>query len=239
MVGRFGEVCRKRGLKINAFKKSRVMVLNRKVHVDGIRLVHVLEFKYLGCVLDESDTDGVECSKKVASGRKVAGAFRPIVNVRDLQIECSRVLHERLLVPILMYDSEIMLWKEKERSRIKAVQMDNLRGLLGIGKIDRIPNSWIKELYGVKKGLNEEIDEDVLRKFGPIERTERDRVANRVYVGECGGSRSVSRPRKRWTDTVKQCLRKRGLDVRQARRMVQDRSEWWGFVRGVAREMNL
>ena len=27
-----------------------------------------------------------------------------------------------------------------------------------------------------------------------------------------------------------ECLKKRGMDVRQARRMVQDRSEWWGFV---------
>ena len=30
----------------------------------------------------------------------------------------------------------------------------------------------------------------------------------RVYVGECAGSRSVSRPRKRWINTVKDCLRK-------------------------------
>ena len=30
---------------------------------------------------------------------------------------------------------------------------------------------------------------------------------------------------------MKECLRRRGLDVRQARRMVQDRSEWQGFVR--------
>ena len=30
----------------------------------------------------------------------------------------------------------------------------------------------------------------------------------RVYVGECEGSRSVSRPRKKWSDTVKDCLRK-------------------------------
>ena len=48
--------------------------------------------------------------------------------------------------------------------------------------------------------------------------------------------------RKRWTDTVKDCLRKRGLDVKQARRMVQDRSEWQGFARGnawdIARVMN-
>ena len=34
-----------------------------------------------------------------------------------------------------------MLWKEKERSRIKAVQMNNLRGLLGIRRMDRVPNA--------------------------------------------------------------------------------------------------
>ena len=71
---------------------------------------------------------------------------------------------------------------------------------------------------------------------------ERDRIAKRIYVGECAGTRSVGRPRKRWTDTVKAFLRKRCLDVRQAGRMAQDRSEWQGFVRrnawGVARGMN-
>ena len=61
---------------------------------------------------------------------------------------------------------------------------------------------------------------------------ENDRNAKRVYVGECAGSRSVGRPRKRWIDTVKDCLKKRGLDVREARRMVHDRSVWRGFVRG-------
>ena len=39
------------------------------------------------------------------------------------------------------------------------------------------------------------------------------------YVGECAGNCSVDRLRKRWIDTMKDCL-----DVRQARRMVQDRS---------------
>ena len=51
-------------------------------------------------------------------------------------------------------------------------------------------------------------------------------------LGEYVGSRSVGRSRRRWTDTVKEYLRKRGLGVGQARRMVQDRSEWRGFMRG-------
>ena len=53
----------------------------------------------------------------------------------------------------------------------------------------------------------------------------------RVYVGECAGSHSVGRSRKRRNDTAKDCLKKRGLDMRQARRLVDVRSEWWVFVR--------
>ena len=108
--------------------------------------------------------------------------------------------------------------------------MDNLRGLLGV----RVPNAWIKELCRVMNQVYEKIDEGVLWWFGHVERMEKERIAKRVYVGgECWYSFS-GRLRKRWIDIVKDCLRKRGLDVRQARRMVLDRSEWQRFLRRTA-----
>ena len=61
---------------------------------------------------------------------------------------------------------------------------------------------------------------------------ENDMITKRVYLGEYAGSSSVGRLWKRWIDTVKDCWKKRGLDVRQARRMVHDRSVWQGFLRG-------
>ena len=70
------------------------------------------------------------------------------------------------------------------------------------------------------KGVDEKINECVLRWFGYVERMENDRIAKRAYVEECSGSSSVGRLRKRWIDTVKYCLKKSCLDVRQARRMV-------------------
>ena len=70
-----------------------------------------------------------------------------------------------------------------------------------------------------------------LMKASHVEKMERDMIATRVYVGECAGSHSVDGPRKRWIVNVKECLKKRCLDVKQARRVVQDRSEWRGFVR--------
>ena len=59
------------------------------------------------------------------------------------------------------------LWKE-ERSKIRDVQIDNLRGLLGIRRIDRVPNAWIRVLHRVMKEVDERIDESVLWCFSHV-----------------------------------------------------------------------
>ena len=58
-----------------------------------------------------------------------------------------------------------------------------------------------------------------------MERMEDDRIAKRVYVGEYDVIRSEGKPQKRLIDTVKDCLWKKNLNVRQPRRLVQDSSE--------------
>ena len=62
----------------------------------------------------------------MASWRRVAGVIRSLVYAMDLQLECARVLNKTLLMPILMYGNKTMLWKEKERSRVRVVEMENL-----------------------------------------------------------------------------------------------------------------
>ena len=43
------------------------------------------------------------------SGREVSSAIRSLVNDRSLQLRYTRVLHEALLLPIILYDSETMI----------------------------------------------------------------------------------------------------------------------------------
>ena len=50
-----------------------------------------------------------EWCKKVVSRRKVVGTIRSLVNARNLQLECGRVLHEVMLMPILLFSSETMI----------------------------------------------------------------------------------------------------------------------------------
>ena len=90
-----------------------------------------------------SGTDEAECSRKVVSGRRIAGAIRSLVNTRGLQFECDMVLHEPLFVPVVTYGSE-KIRKEKERSRIRAERMENLRGLLSIKRKDKVPNAVVR-----------------------------------------------------------------------------------------------
>ena len=88
--------------------------LECEVHVDDMQLDHVSEFKYLGCVLDDSSIDEAVSCRKVPIGVTVAGTFRSLVN-RAFQFECAVTLHETLLILVLMHGSEKILWKERKR----------------------------------------------------------------------------------------------------------------------------
>ena len=50
---------------------------------------------------------------------------------------------------------------ERRRTRIRAVQVDNIRGLLVIRRMDKVLSSQIRELCRVMKGVNKRIDKSV------------------------------------------------------------------------------
>ena len=129
-----------------------------EVYVDGIRLEIVSELS-IWDVFWTNQIQTRQCTRKVASGRSGAGAIRSLANA-SLSV---LVLHER-----------------RRRSRITAVKMDNLRGLLGIRRMDRISNSRRREWCGVKKGLDERNDEGLLSWLGHVEKMKSDRIAKSV-----------------------------------------------------------
>ena len=106
--------------------------------------------------MNESGKNNADCCRKVASGRKVTGAVRSIVMLGVCSLSV-RGCYMRDFSYLLCCMAEKMIWREKERSRIRAVQMDNLRGLLGVREMDRVPNAIVRELCGVTKGVDESI----------------------------------------------------------------------------------
>ena len=54
-------------------------------------------------------------------GGGFAGNIRSLFNARCLPLGYDRILHKVFLVLVLMYGSETRIWKEKERSRNRAI----------------------------------------------------------------------------------------------------------------------
>src|SRR5678815_191057 len=130
-----------------------------------------------------------------------------------------------------MYSSETMVWNKRYRSKVHCVQMDNLRGVLGVKRIDKMRNERIRELCGVKKGVKERINESTLRWFGQVERMNDSRLVKRMHSGECVENRPGGRPKKKWIESVNECLQERNVSLAETRRKVHDRREWRGVVR--------
>ena len=76
---------------------------------------------------------------------------------------------------------------------VRAVQMDNLKGLLDIRIMDSALNVQIRQLCGATKRMDEKAHKRVLLWFSHIERMRNDKFAKTVYVG----IHLVGRPWKR------------------------------------------
>ena len=99
-----------------------------------------LRIQFLGCVQAESVTDGAECSKKVVNGRRVAGSLRSLVNARDLPLEYCMKHYLYLFLRMAIRQCY---------GRRRAVQMDNLKGLLGLG-------GWIEsQMHGYRSSAEQ------------------------------------------------------------------------------------
>ena len=78
----------------------------------------------------------------MTSGIKAAGAIRSLVNARSLQVECARVLHKSVFMPVLMYGSKTDM-EEGEVYDYGCTdgQPKRFDGMV-IKSMDRVLNAW-------------------------------------------------------------------------------------------------
>ena len=63
--------------------------------------------------MDESVISETEFCRKEEKGRRVADTIRSLVDATDLKLKYARLFNEALLISILMYGNETLIWKEK------------------------------------------------------------------------------------------------------------------------------
>ena len=229
----FNEVCKRRLLKINA-GKSKVMVVERNGHsvpevtIDGTVLEVVDKFTYLGALLDKRGLGEAEVSSRVKKGRKVVGCVGELKRKYKMRGDALRSIHEGVLVPTLTYGCETLVWNAEARSKVRAVEMSNLRNICGVRRIDKIRNQEVLRRCGVKKGILAKMEESTLRWYGHVVRMESERLVKKIYDGIFEGSRRRGRPKKKWVDYVNECVGRRepGLSKEDVAAVANNREAW-------------
>ena len=83
---------------------------------------------------------------------------------------------------------------------MNVLEMNCLRGLVGVSRMDRVRNEEVRRRAGIESELASRANQRVLRWFGNVERMDEYRVARRVLMAEVSGGRVRGRPRLGWMD---------------------------------------
>ena len=105
-------------------------------------------------------------------------------------------------MPVLMYGCETWSLTKKQQSKVQATQMNVLRRIEGVNRLDRVRNTDIRER------LNQEGVLDLVKKRqeswkSRLEEMSFEKTMKKVFVGEMEGKRPRGRPRLRWIDNFK------------------------------------
>ena len=158
------------------------------------------------------------------------GAIKGVMKNRGLGMDVKKVLYEKVIVPTVMYGSELWGMKVSERRRLNVFEMKCLRSMAGVSRLDRLRNEEVRERTGVRKELAGRVDMNVLRWFGHVVRMDNERLSKRVMNAKVDGRNVRGRPRFGWMDGVKKALNDRGMDVREANERARNRNEWRAVV---------
>ena len=238
LVDEFGRVCRKRKLSVN-ISKSKVMKIggnqgtnDLNVSLNNRRMEEVDTYRYLGVDISSDGKMHEELCHRMKEARKNAGMLKSLWNRRNVSREAKVGMFEGIVEPSLLYGSETWVTNKSERKKMEAVEMDCLRSICGVRRLDMVTNAEVRRRSGKEVSVGAKMDQSVLRWFGHVERMDEERLVRRVYESNVEGTRRRGRPRKCWMDGVLNVLNEKGLDIQRARECVHDRSGWRSIWRG-------
>merc|ERR1712002_564159 len=190
-------------------------------------------YRYLGVDISNDSGMGEEVNHRIGEARKAWGALKDVWKKRHIIRQAKVGMYEGIIEPSLLYGRETWVLKVQDSRRMEAVEMNCLRNICGRRRIDRVPNLEIRGMCNKNVGVSERMDQGVLRWFGHVKRMGNERLVKRVYDSEVRDVRRIKRPRKSWMNGVNETLKRKGLNIQEAKDSVQDRNGWRSICRGV------
>merc|ERR1712002_866144 len=183
------------------------------VSVNGRRREDIGIYRYLAVDISNDSEMGEEVNHRIGEARRAWGALKDVWVKRYISREAKVGMYEGIIEPSLLYGCETRVLNVQDRRRMEAVEMNCLRNICRLRRIDRVPNVEIKRMCGKNVSVSERMDQGILRWFGHVERMGNERFVKRVYDSEVRGERRRGRLRKSWMNCTNETLERKGLNI--------------------------
>ncbi|KAK3514184.1 hypothetical protein QTP70_005264 [Hemibagrus guttatus] len=169
----------RRGMKVSRSKTEYMCVNEREgsgtVRLQGEEVKKVQEFKYLGSTVQSNGECGKEVKKREQAGwngwRKVSG----VLCERKISARIKGKVYRTVVRPAMLYGLETVSLRKRQESELEVAELKMLRFSLGVTRLDRIRNEYIRGTAHVGR-LGDKVREARLRWFGHVQRRENGEV---------------------------------------------------------------
>jgi len=156
--------------------------------------------------------------------RSAAKSLTSLWKDRSLNLQLKCRLMQTLIWSVAMYGCESWTIKAADSKRLNAFEMDMYRRMMRISWREHgTNNSIIEELQPTCRFLAE-VKRRKLQYFGRVVRA--DNLCTHVLHGTIAGNRRRGRPRRRWTDDIKQWT---GISIADCVQRAQNRTQITGL----------
>jgi hypothetical protein len=145
-------------------------------------------------------------------------------------IKTKMRLYKSLIQPIALYGCESWTLRQAEENKLNAFEMSALRKILGVKRLDKIRNEYIRARTNCTKTIVELVYEMQHKWLGHVLRMNRARIAPTVLQGKVNGKRRVGKPRTTWLKAVEE---RTGSSLFSSCELAKDRDVWRVCVQGV------
>ncbi|KAK3555648.1 hypothetical protein QTP86_025616 [Hemibagrus guttatus] len=220
----------RRGMKVSRSKTEYMCVNEREgsgtIRLQGEEVKKVQEFKYLGSTVQSNGECGKEVKKRVQAGwngwRKVWG----VLCDQKISARIKGKVYRTVVRAAMLYGLETVSLRKRQESELEVAELKMLRFSLGVTRLDRIRNEYIRGTAHVGH-LGDKVREARLRWFGHVQRRESEYIGRRMLDMELPGRRQRGRPKRRYMDGINEDMKLVGASVEDA----EDRDRWREMIR--------
>ncbi len=178
--------------------------------VDGGVLEEVQHFCYLGDMLDcEAGVERAVRARMAAAWRIWCEMVSLLVN-HTIELNSRGNVYEACVRSALLYRGETWALKDRLMDLLRNCDHRMLRYMAGVRLQDRRSNKEVAEMCGVED-LSVKLRTRRLRWFGHVKRA-REGALGEVREMRVGGRRPVRRPRKEWSECVREDMNVLGIE---------------------------